>query len=58
MNVSYLSDRDFQGKVSAVWVEWKRQGHRYPDMVHWWVHYVKRRMRPLFAKEVTKRNYD
>ena len=46
----YLSDRDFQGKVSVGWVEWKRYVHVYPDMVHWWVHYVKRKLRALFTK--------
>ena len=58
MNVSYLSDRDFQGKVPVAWAEWKRHVHRYPDMVNWWVHYVKRKIRAIFAKEGTERNYD
>ena len=58
MNVSYLSDRDFQGKVPVAWAEWKRHVHRYPDMVNWWVHYVKRKIRALFTKEGTDRNYD
>jgi hypothetical protein len=58
MNVSYLSDRDFQGKVSVGWVEWKTHVHVYPNMVHWWVHCIKRKIRAIFAKEGTERKND
>jgi len=58
MNTSLLKDAPFRRKVRDVWNEWTKHIKRYPDIMHWWVHYVKQKIKLLFTKEGTERNAD
>jgi len=43
INTTLLNDEPFGMKIGDDWDEWKQYIHRCPDIVLWWVHYVKKR---------------
>ena len=58
MDISVLKDAPFRKKLRAVWNEWSKHIKRYPNIMHWWVHYVKQKIKLLFTKEGAERNAD
>ena len=58
MNTTILDDITFRAHLTDAWGEWKTHQRRFPDIVHWWVHYVKRRIKDLFTRECVERNRD
>ena len=58
MNTSFLKEMSFRAKIRDAWEEWKTHLKSYPDIVHWWVHYAKRRIRSLFMREGVERSRD
>ena len=55
---TYLADRAVQEKISEAWAEWRKHAHRYPDILIWWVQFVKRRTQAVFIREGKERNSD
>jgi len=53
-----LNDEIFQTKIRDSWEEWKQHIRRFPDIVQWWVHYVKQKVKSLFIQEGAERNAD
>jgi len=49
MNTSLLKDAPSRRKLRAAWNEWTKHIKRYPDIMHWWVHYVKQKIKLLFT---------
>ena len=58
MNTTLLNDGRFRLKIRDSWEEWKQHIHRFPDIVQWWVHYVKQKVKRLFIQEGAERNAD
>ena len=58
MNTTLLNDESFRMKIRDAWEEWKKHMRRFPDIVQWWVHYVKQKVKSLFVHEGTDRNAD
>jgi hypothetical protein len=58
MNTSLLKDTSFHRKLRTSWKEWAEHIKRYPDVLHWWVHYVKKKIKILTVQEGTERNAD
>ena len=58
MNTTLLNDESFQMKIWDSWEEWKQHIGRFPDIVQWWVHYMKQKVKSLFIQEGAERNAD
>ena len=58
MNTSLLKDMSFQRKFRNSWREWAEHIKRYPDILHWWVHYVKNKIKILNTREGAESNAD
>jgi len=58
MNTSFLKDAPFRRKLREAWNEWTQHIKRYADIRHWWVHYVKQKIKLLFTREGAGRNSD
>jgi len=58
MNTTLLNDEIFRMKIRDSWEEWKQHIRRFPDIVQWWVHYVKQKVESLFIQEGAERNAD
>ena len=57
MNTFLLKDTSFQRKCRNSWREWAEHIKRYPDILHWWVHYVKKEIKILTTRGA-ERNAD
>jgi len=58
MNTSFLKDATFRRKLREAWNEWTKHIKRYPDIMHWWIHYVKHKIKLLFTRGGAERNAD
>ena len=58
MNTSLLKDAPFRRKLRAAWNECSKHIKRYPDIMHWWVQYVKQKIKLQFTREGAERNAD
>jgi len=51
MNTSFHKDAPFRRKLREAWNEWTKHIKRYLDIIHWWVHYVKEKIKLLFTRK-------
>jgi len=58
MNTSLIDDPHFRDNIKMEWSEWKKHIRRYPSIVHWWEHHVKRKVKYIFVHEGTERKSD
>jgi hypothetical protein len=58
MNTSLLCDNTFYDEIASKWAEWAQHKRYYPTIVLWWTHFVKVKIRQLFAREGAVRNRD
>jgi len=58
INTSLLKDTSFQRKCRNSCREWTEHIKRYPDILHWWVHYVKKKRKIVTTREEAERNAD
>ena len=58
MNISYLSELDFQQTIKGIWDKCQEHTKYHPNKVMWWGRYVKRMLRQLFYREGAERRRD
>jgi hypothetical protein len=54
MNVTIMSDKNFQTIIQKQWAKFKTHKKYYPHSVMWWARYVKRMIRQLFINKGTE----